>query len=329
MKLHANAALSLTQRRRMVRRVLEQDWSIKAAAAAAETSPRTCGKWVSRYRAEGECGLLDRSSAPREIPHRTAGEREQLIALLRRLRMTGAEIAMVLGMPASTVSAVLARIGLGRLSRLEPPEPPNRYERARPGELLHIDIKKLGRIPDWGAGHRVHGRRQLQRKPTKTNAAGRRERQVGWEFVHVCVDDATRLAYVEVLPDEQASTAVGFLRRAIAFYSRHGISVERVMTDNGSAYRSTVHALACRLLGIRHLRTRPYRPRTNGKAERFIRTLIGGWAYGAIYGTSRERTAALDGWLWSYNHRRPHGSLSHKTPIARLNELNNLPGSYI
>jgi transposase InsO family protein len=307
----------------MVRRVVDEGWSIKAAAATAETSAKTCGRWVSRYRTEGECGLLDRSSAPKDIPHRTCPEREQLIASLRRLRMTGAEIAMVLGMPVSTVSAVLSRIGLGRLSRLEPPEPANRYERARPGELIHIDVKKLARIPVWGAGHRVHGDRARQRNRRKDG-----RRVVGWEFVHVCVDDATRLAYVEVLADEQASTAVGFLRRAIAFYERHGITVERLMTDNGSAYRSTVHALACRLLGIRHLRTRPYRPRTNGKAERFIRTLLAGWAYGAIYGSSRERTAALDGWLWTYNHRRPHGSLSHKTPIARLNELNNLPGSY-
>jgi transposase InsO family protein len=146
--------------------------------------------------------------------------------------------------------------------------------------------------------------------------------------VHVCVDDATRLAYVEVLADEKAITAVAFLQRAIAFYRRHGITVQQVMTDNGSAYRSTIHAFACRALGVRHLRTRPYRPRTNGKAERFIRTLLGGWAYGAIYGSSRERTAALDGWLWTYNHRRPHGSLSHKPPTARLNELNNLAGSY-
>jgi transposase InsO family protein len=237
--------------------------------------------------------------------------------------MTGAEIAMVLGMPLSTVSAVLLRIGLGKLSRLEPPEPPHRYQRARPGELIHIDVKKLGRIR--GAGHRVTGSRASQ---ADTRRQGRRVGVAGWEFVHVCVDDATRLAYVEVLADERATTAVGFLKRAIAFYARHGIRVERLMTDNGPAYRSTVHALACRRLGIRHLRTRPYRPRTNGKAERFIRTLLGGWAYGAIYGSRRERTAALDGWLWTYNHRRPHGSLSHKTPIARLNELNNLPGSY-
>jgi transposase InsO family protein len=323
MRIHANAAVTLIQRRRMVRRVIEDGWTIQQAAQAADTSSKTCGKWVSRYRAEGECGLLDRSSAPREIPHRTCPEREQAIAVLRRLRMTAAEIAMVLGMPLSTVSAVLTRIGLGKLSRLEPPEPANRYERARPGELIHIDVKKLGRIPPWGAGHRAHGNRALQRNRRKDG-----RRTTGWEFVHVCVDDATRLAYVEVFADEKATTAVAFLGRAIEFYARHGITVERVMTDNGSAYRSTAHALACRLLGLKHLRTRPYRPRTNGKAERFIRTLTWGWAYGAIYGTSRERTATLDGWLWTYNHRRPHGSLRHKPPIARLHELNNLPGSY-
>ena len=238
-----------------------------------------------------------------------------MIALLRRLRMTGAEIAFCLAL--STVSAVLLRIGLGKLSRLEPPEPPNRYERRHPGELIHIDVKKLGRIRG-GAGHRMLGR-----GPGRHGGKG-----AGWEFVHVCVDDATRLAYVEVLGDEKAITAVSFFKRAIAFYAAHGIAVERVMTDNGSAYRSTVHAFACRALGVRHLRTRPYRPQTNGKAERFIRTLLAGWAYGAIYGTSRERAAALDGWLWTYNHRRPHGALSHKPPIARLRELNNLAGSY-
>jgi transposase InsO family protein len=309
----------------MVRRVLEHGWSLTAAAEAAGVSERTCARWVARYRGEGEMGLLDRSSAPGSIPHRTPDELVEVIALLRRLRMTGAEIALCLAMALSTVSAVLARIGLGKLSRLEPPEPPNRYERRHPGELIHIDVKKLGRI-QGGAGHRATGKRRGN--PTKTNAAGQRQRQVGWEYVHVCVDDATRLAYVEVLADEKAPTAIAFLKRASAFFDRHGISVQRVMTDNGSAYRSTIHAFACRAMGLRHLRTRPYRPRTNGKAERFIRTLLNGWAYGAIYGSSRERTAALDGWLWTYNHRRPHGSLSHKPPVARLNELNNLPGSY-
>jgi len=323
MRIHANAPLGPKGRLVMVDRVLERGWSLAEAAEAAGVSDRTCSKWLARYRAEGEAGLSDRSSAPRSIPHRTSEEFVAVIASLRRLRMTGAEIAFCLGMAPSTVSAVLLRIGLGKLSRLEPPEPPNRYERARPGELLHVDVKKLGRIPDWGAGHRAHGQRNLQRNRRR---AGRRI--VGWEFVHVCVDDATRLAYVEVLGDERAGTAVGFLRRAVAFYRRHGITVERVMSDNGSAYRSTLHAVACRTLGLRHLRTQPYRPRTNGKAERFIRTLLGGWAYGAIYGSSRERTTALDGWLWTYNHRRPHGSLRHKTPIARLNELNNAPRSY-
>jgi transposase InsO family protein len=318
MKVHANAPLGPKGRLTMVVRVVEQGWSLTEAAAAAGVSERTCGKWVRRYRAEGEAGLMDRSSAPGSIPHRTPDELVEVIVMLRRLRMTGAEIALCLAMALSTVSAVLLRVGLGKLSRLEPPEPPNRYERRHAGELIHIDVKKLGRI------HRGAGHRMLGRGPGRHGGKGR----AGWEYVHVCIDDATRLAYVEVLRDEKATTAVAFLRRAIAFYARHGITIERVMTDNGAAYRSTLHAFACRALGLKHLRTRPYRPRTNGKAERFIRTLLGGWAYGAIYATSAERTAALDGWLWTYNHRRPHGALSHKPPIARLTELNNLAGSY-
>jgi transposase InsO family protein len=217
---------------------------------------------------------------------------------------------------------VLTRIGLGRLSRLEPPEPPNRYERKRPGELVHIDVKKLGRI-SGGAGHRVTGDRRRQ------GSSNHSARSTGWEYVHVCVDDATRLAYVEVLEDERATTAIGFLRRAVAHFAAFGVRVERVLTDNGSAYRATIHALACRALGIKHLRTRPYRPRTNGKAERFIRTLLGGWAYGAIYGSSQERRLALAGWLDFYNRRRPHGSLSRQAPMTRLHALmNNLVGSY-
>jgi transposase InsO family protein len=321
MKLHANARTCPNSRLVMVRRFLAGR-SREILAAEFAVSTRTVSKWVARYRAEGEAGLVDRSSAPHRV-QRTDPSRVEAIAALRRLGMTGAEIAMCLTMPVSTVSAVLARIGLGKRSRLELPEPPNRYQRDRPGELVHIDVKKLGRIR--GAGHRMTGSRASQKR---TRVNGRLTGVAGWEFVHVCVDDATRLAYVEVLSDETGRTAVGFLRRAIAFYRRHGVTVERVMTDNGTAYRSTVHALACRSLGVRHLRTRPYRPRTNGKAERFIRTMLGGWAYGALYGTSRERTAALDGWLWTYNHRRPHGSLSHKTPAARLAELNNPPRSY-
>jgi transposase InsO family protein len=286
-------------------------------------SERTCSKWVKRYVADGAAGLLDRSSAPKSIPHRTPDELVEVIVLLRKLRMTGAEIAFCLALALSTVSAVLLRVGLGKLSRLEPLEPPNRYERRHAGELLHVDVKKLGVIS--GVGHRISGRRESQ---NANRRARRRGAPKGWEFVHVCIDDATRLAYVEVLTDEKATTAVGFLQRAVAFYRSDGIQVQAVMSDNGACYRSTIHAFACRALGIRHLRTRPYRPRTNGKAERFIRTMLAGWAYGAIYGTSRERTAALDGWLWTYNHRRPHGALSHKPPIARLNELNNLPRSY-
>jgi transposase InsO family protein/transposase-like protein len=329
MRVHANAPLGPKGREIMVLRVIEQGWSITEAALAAGVSDRTCSKWVKRYLADGAGGLVDRSSAPKSIPHRTPDELVEVIVLLRKLRMTGAEIAFCLAMALSTVSAVLLRVGLGKLSRLEPPEPPNRYERRHAGELVHVDVKKLARIPDGRAGHRVHGNRRLQRSPRRRDAAGRDRNQVGWEFVHVCVDDATRLAYVEVLGDEKGATAVAFLQRAVAFYRSHGITVAGVMSDNGACYRSTIHAFACRALGIRHLRTRPYRPRTNGKAERFIRTLLGGWAYGAIYGSSRERTAALDGWLWTYNHRRPHGALSHKPPIARLTELNNLTGSYI
>jgi transposase InsO family protein len=316
MKIHANAKLGPKGRLVMVKRVLEESWSLTEAAEAAGVSERTARKWVDRYRDEGEAGLEDRSSAPQSVPHRTPEDRVEAIAALRRVRFTGAEIALALGMSLSTVSAVLCRVGLGKLSRLEPLEPSNRYEKKRPGELVHVDVKKLGRIRH--VGHRVTG---SMRKAS-------RHRGAGWEFVHVCVDDATRLAYVEVLKDEKAKTAIGFLRRALAFYAARGVTVERLMTDNGSAYRSSAHAIACRALGLRHIRTRPYRPRTNGKAERFIRTMLGGWAYGAIYRSSAERAAALSGWLEFYNWRRPHGSLSKRPPGARLAELNNVAGSY-
>jgi transposase InsO family protein len=326
MKLHANAALSLNKRRVLVGRVVEGGWTLTEAALAAEVSVRCARKWVGRYRAEGEGGLLDRSSAPRTVANRTAAQRVEAIAALRRLRFSGPEIAELLGMALSTVSGILTRIGLGRRGRLGL-EPARRYERARPGELVHVDVKKLGRI-HGGAGKRVRGLRKHY-NPTFTDLHGARRKTVGWEFVHIAIDDCTRLAYAEVLPDEKATTAIAFLRRALAFFERHGISVERVMTDNGGAYRSTMHAIACRTLGIRHLRTRPYRPQTNGKAERFIRTLLGGWAYGAVYRESSERTSALDGWLWHYNHQRRHTALGHKTPIARLNERTNLLGTYI
>jgi len=321
MKLHANAALSLRQRRRMVRLVCEQGWSIRRAAAEFKTSERTCSKWVARFREASESGLVDRSSACVLVANRTPERRVEAIAALRRLRMTGPEIAECLGMPVSTVSGILTRIGLGRLGRLGL-EPAERYERERPGELIHIDVKKLGRIRG-GAGHRMTGRRHY--KPTRTDADGHRRETTGWDYVHVAIDDATRLAYAEVLCDEKAGTAVGFLARAITFFSSYGITVERVITDNGSPYRSVIHALACRALGVRHLRTRPRRPQTNGKAERLIRTMLGGWAYGALYRDSRERTAALDGWIYRYNHHRRHRAIGRQPPIDRLN---NLLGTY-
>jgi transposase InsO family protein len=323
MKMHANARLSLKGRELLIERVENAGWSLSAAAEAAGISDHTARKWIARYRAEGRDGLLDRSSAPGVVANRTDERRIQVIAALRRLRMTGTEIAECLGMALSTVSGILTRIGMGRLGRIGL-EPAQRYERERPGELLHVDVKKLGRI-QGGAGHRVAGH---QHYTPRRGPRGAVRRTVGWEYVHIAIDDATRLAYVEVLTNEKAITAIGFLHRAVAHFASYGITVERLMTDNGSAYRSTVHAIACRSMGIRHLRTRPYRPQTNGKAERFIRTLLGGWAYGAIYRDSDERNAALAGWLDFYNRRRPHGALSHKPPIARLNELNNLLGSY-
>jgi len=329
MKLHANAPLGPKGRATMVKRVVEGGLALTQAAEAAGVSARTAGKWVRRYRAEGEAGLLDRSSAPKRIPNRTDEQRVQAIAALRRLKLTGPEIAELLEMATSTVSAVLLRIDLGKLSRLEPEEPPRRYERQRPGELIHIDVKKLGRI-ESGPGHRVTGRQGMRRGSRKADSDGVRRRRAGYECVHVCVDDATRMAYVEVLPDEKAPTAIGFLRRAVAFYRSHGVVVEAVMTDNGSAYRSAVHALACRRLRIKHRRTRPYRPQTNGKAERFIRTLLREWAYAAVYGSSPDRAAALSGWVERYNFRRRHGALGHQPPNKRLRELtgNNVAGNY-
>jgi transposase InsO family protein len=320
MDLHGNAALSWSGRRELARRVVEQGWTQKAAAEAAEVSVRCARKWVGRYRA-GDRQLLDRSSAPGHVANRTDAARVAVIVKLRRLRMTAAEIAETLGMPLSTVSGILTRIGMGRLGRLGL-EPAVRYERSRPGELVHVDVKKLGRIVG-GAGWRVRGGRQHY-TGSYTDAAGRVRRKAGYEYVHIAVDDYSRLAYAEVLADEKATTAAAFLRRALAFYRRYGIHVERVLTDNGSAYRSTVHAIACRRLRVKHLRTRPYRPQTNGKAERFIRTLLNGWAYGAIYRSSHERTTALDGWLWHYNHQRRHAALGHQPPLTRTNLL----GSY-
>jgi transposase InsO family protein len=326
MNLHRNARLTPRGRLLLIERVCNQSVALAAAAEAVGISTRTASKWVSRYRCEGTAGLEDRSSAPHRVPCRTSEERVAAIAALRRLRMTAAEISELLGMPLSTVSAVLLRIGLGKRSRLEPLEPTNRYQREHPGELVHIDVKKLGRIDR--VGHRINGSRAS--KHARGSWRVEKKRLIGWEYVHVCVDDATRLAYAEVLDDEKGHSVAGFLRRAVAFYASHGIRVQRVMTDNGPAYISILHALACRALGLRHLRTRPYRPRTNGKAERFIRTMLGGWAYGAIYGSSHERTRALPGWLDHYNRRRPHRSLNNQPPLTRLTQMrNNAPGSYI
>jgi len=326
MRLHRRAATCPNSRALIARRVDEQGWSLRSAAEAAGVSEPTARKWVRRVRA-GE-SLEDRSSAPGRIPHRTPPERVEAIEALRRLRMSAVEIAELLGMALSTVSAWLRRIGLGRRSALTPPEPPNRYERARAGELVHVDVKRLARISARGAGHRMVGHRRSQFKVRRPGQPPRKA--TGYEFVHVCVDDATRLAYAEVLPDERAPTAIGFFRRALAWFAERGVCVERVMSDNGSCYRSHLHAIALRGLGIRHLRTRPYRPRTNGKAERFIQTLLGEWAYARIYGSSAERTRGLAPWLAHYNFRRPHGSLSHRSPGTRLIELNgnDVGGNY-
>jgi transposase InsO family protein len=320
MKLHANATTCPKSRALIASRVREQGWSLAAAAEAAGVSVPTARKWVHRA-AAGE-SLRDRSSAPRRVPTRTPRDRVEAIEALRRLRMTAAEIAELLDLALSTVSLWLRRIGLGKRSRLEPPEPPNRYERRRPGELVHVDIKTLGRISSRGAGHRVLGHRASQ---ISTHRDGKHYRPTGFEHVHVMVDDHSRLAYAEVLDALNAEAAVAFLRRALAWFGERGVRIEQVMTDNGSAYVSHSHCQALRELGLRHLRTRPYRPRTNGKAERFIQTLLNEWAYARVYGSSAERTRQLPAWLERYNYRRPHGSLGHQPPAARIN---NLIGNY-
>jgi transposase InsO family protein len=299
--------------------VVDQGCSLAAAAEAAGVSERTCRTWRDRYLADGQAGLHDRSSAPKRVANKTPAETIEVIAALRRLRFTGEQIAETLDRPLSTVSGILTRIGMGKLGRLGQ-EPAVRYERERPGELIHIDIKKLGRIVG-GAGKRITGGVPRNGRPSRTDKDGHRRLKAGWDFVHIAIDDATRLAYAEVLTDEKATTAIGFLRRAVRYFESYGMSVEQLLTDNGSPYISKIHAIACRTLGIRHLRTRPRRPQTNGKAERFIRTMLEGWAYGAIYRTSAERTAALDGWLFTYNHRRRHRSLGRQTPATRLNNL--------
>ncbi|MBW3606742.1 MAG: IS481 family transposase [Actinobacteria bacterium] len=273
---------------------------------------------MARYRAEGPAGLIDRPSTPNVVANRTDEQTIEAIAALRRLRFTGPEIAETLDRPVSTVSGILTQIGMGKLGRLGL-EPAERYERPVAGELIHVDVKKLGKIVR-GAGKRITGG-SSHYTGSYTDRDGKRRNTAGWEYVHIAIDDATRLAYAEVLGDEKATTAIGFLRRAIVFFESHGMTVRELLTDNGSAYRSTVHAIACRAIGIRHLRTRPRRPQTNGKAERFIRTMLGGWAYGAIYASSAKRTTALDGWIYRYNHHRRHSAIGRQPPISRLNNL--------
>jgi len=303
MLLHGNAKLTPFQRNLLCDRVREEGWTVEDAADAAGCSQRTAYRWLARHDA-GE-PMTDRSSAPIRRPTRTPAKVERQIERLRRLRFTSTRIAATLDMAVSTVCAVLARLGLNRLWKLGPPEPPNRYCRRHPGELVHLDVKKLGKF--WRPGHRSEGTRQ-----------GTRNRGAGWEFVHVAVDDTTRLAYVEVLPSERGDDTVAFLGRALEFFARYGITVQALLTDNGTNYRSRVFAAACHEHQLRHLRTRPYRPQTNGKAERFIQTMLREWAYAARYANSAARIRALPGWIDYYNHQRPHGALSHKTPVTRL-----------
>ena len=308
MKLHANAKLTPAARLLLCRRIIEEGRSPAQAAEAAGVSEHTARKWVGRYRGEGVAGLSDRSSRPHRIATQIAPARHAAVLTLRSLRMTAHEIAECLTMAPRTVSRFLTHAGVGRIKRLDPKEPANRYETPEPGELVHMDVKKLARID--GAGHRVTGSRRGQGK-----------HRVGYEYVHCTIDGATRLAYSEVLANERKETACAFLQRAVSFYQANGIHIQRILTDNGSAYRSHLMTDTVIALGIRHSRTRPYRPRTNGKVERFIQTLTNRWAYGAIYTTSHQRADALPDWLRYYNHHRPHRSLNHQTPAARLERL--------
>lgn len=303
MLIHGNARLLPRQRTLMCHRVRNEGWTVGEAGDAFGVSTRTVFRWLRRWDAGQP--MTDGSSAPRRRPTRTPVEVEAHIERLRRLRFTSTRIAAALRMPVSTVCAVLKRLGLNRLSKLDPVEPPNRYCRRHPGELVHVDVKKLGRFRR--PGHRVTGR-----------GPGHSNRRAGWEAVHVCVDDATRLAYVEVLDNELAITTVGFLQRAIAWFAARGVEVREVMSDNGSPYKSKLWALECERRGITHIRTRPYRPRTNGKAERFIQTMLREWAYAATYRSSNHRERALGPWVDYYNEQRPHSALGHNTPASRL-----------
>ena len=306
MDIHENARLTWHSRVELVRRVLEEQQTPKAVATAFGVCAKTVRKWVGRFKAEGLDGLHDRSSRPHRLRQPTPEPIVRRIEALRRERRTGQQIATELGISPATVSRILRRLGLNKLKALEPAEPVRRYERERPGELLHIDIKKLGRFER--VGHRITGDRTGQ-----SNSRG-----VGWEFVHVCIDDHSRVAFTQILPDEKKESAVSFLKTAVAYYRRLGITVERVMTDNGSCYRSFDFRDACTTLKLKHIRTKPYTPKTNGKAERFIQTALREWAYARAYQNSDQRAKHLPDWLHSYNWHRPHGSLKAKTPISRL-----------
>lgn len=305
MNMHKNARLTPHSRALMVRRVLDEGRPPKSVATDFGVSERTVYKWIARYRREGASGLVDRPSVARRLAHKLPEPWVAMILRLRReYRLTAQEISERLAVARSTVSAVLARHGIGRVKFLEPPEPVRRYEYAAPGDMIHLDVKKLARF--WRVGHRVTGDR-------RNGSDG-----AGWDFVHVCIDDHSRLAYVEVLDDEKRYTATAFLVRALRWFKARGITVKRVMTDNGCGYVSKVFAKACRRLGLRHVRTRPYTPKTNGKAERFIQTLLREWAYAVPYRSSENRNADLPRWLRIYNEERPHGSLGNRPPISRL-----------
>ena len=306
MNIHKNARLTPRRREEMALSVIEGGLTKAQAARAYDVSPKIVARWVERYKAEGRAGMADRSSRPRHSPNAVDQVEIDRIVALRRQRWTGQHIAQEVGVSPATVSRVLKRAGLSRLKDIDPAEPVIRYERAHPGELIHLDIKKLGRFSR--VGHRITGDRTGQ-----SNSRG-----IGWEYVHVCIDDASRIAFSQILSDEKKESAVSFLNAAVAYYESLGVTVTRVMTDNGSCYRSKAFARACRRLGLKHIRTRPYTPRTNGKAERFIQTALREWAYAIAYPTSRHRAAHLPIWLHRYNWHRPHGSLKSKPPISRL-----------
>ena len=308
MNVHKNARMTVHGRALLVDRIDGQGWPVAQAAAAAGVSERTAYKWRARYRTGGEAGLDDRRSTPARSPRRTPAAVAGAIERLRRERLSGPRIARRLGLPVSTVGAVLRRLGLGRLKALDERPEIVRYERARPGELIHIDTKKLGRID--GIGHRITGDR--------TN----RKRGLGWEHLHVAIDDCSRLAYTELLPAETGEACAGFLARAARWFAANGVTVQRVMTDNALAYtNSRVFKATLVGIGARHITTRPYRPRTNGKAERFIQTALREWLYANVYTQSAERAADMPGWLHWYNHHRPHSALKAKPPAFRLNNL--------